>query len=392
MLPLEGIRVLDLTTLSGYCGMELADYGAEVIKVEAPGTGDPLRELAPLKDGASPHHTFRDRGKKSITLDLEKPEGKEIFKKLVATADAIIENFPPGTMEDLGLGYEELSAIKPSLVYGRTSAYGSVGKETSTPQNDLIAQAKSAVMHFTGFPENPPTRIGFSMSERYAASFLASAVCIAIFYAKKTGEGQIVETTLCGSAIAVSEDKVITYGAEHEDPMRTGNAHPLINPYDILKCSNGYVAMGISSDAQWTKFCKAFNVPEWDIEEKYCSNLVRGYHYFGDLRDKLEDLFSKYTMQEIAAICDEALIPGTMCSTTKEALQEPQLLVRNMVVSLEDDALGQLKMPGKPVKFCGVEEEPLVKAPAVGEHNEQIYKALAMDDAELRTLRDKGII
>ena len=136
MLPLEGIRVLDLTTLSGYCGMELADYGAEVIKVEAPGTGDPLRELAPLKDGASPHHTFRDRGKKSITLDLEKPEGKEIFKKLVATADAVIENFPPGTMEDLGLGYEELSAIKPSLVYGRTSAYGSVGKETSTPQND----------------------------------------------------------------------------------------------------------------------------------------------------------------------------------------------------------------------------------------------------------------
>ena len=128
MLPLEGIRVLDLTTLSGYCGMELADYGAEVIKVEAPGTGDPLRELAPLKDGASPHHTFRDRGKKSITLDLEKPEGKEIFKKLVATADAVIENFPPGTMEDLGLGYEELSAIKPSLVYGRTSAYGSVGK------------------------------------------------------------------------------------------------------------------------------------------------------------------------------------------------------------------------------------------------------------------------
>lgn len=108
-----------------------------------------------MKDGASPHHTFRDRGKKSITLDLEKPEGKEIFKKLVATADAVIENFPPGTMEDLGLGYEELSAIKPSLVYGRTSAYGSVGKETSTPQNDLIAQAKSAVMHFTGFPENP---------------------------------------------------------------------------------------------------------------------------------------------------------------------------------------------------------------------------------------------
>ncbi|MFR8695994.1 MAG: CoA transferase [Blautia faecis] len=156
MLPLEGIRVLDLTTLSGYCGMELADYGAEVIKVEAPGTGDPLRELAPLKDGASPHHTFRDRGKKSITLDLEKPEGKEIFKKLVATADAVIENFPPGTMEDLGLGYEELSAIKPSLVMDELLRMV-LSEKKPVHHRTLIAQAKSAVMHFTGFPENPPT-------------------------------------------------------------------------------------------------------------------------------------------------------------------------------------------------------------------------------------------
>lgn len=281
MLPLEGIRILDLTTLSGYCGMELADYGAEVIKLEAPGVGDPLRTLAPLKNGASSHQMFRDRGKKSITLNLQHPEGKEIFKKLVATADAILENFTPGTMEGLGLGYDDLSAIKPSLVYGRISTYGSVGEETDTPQYDLIAQAKSAVMHFTGFPENPPTRIGFSLSERYAASFLSSAVCVAIYHARSTGEGQMVETTLCGSAIAISEDKVITYGAENEDPMRTGNAHPLINPYDILKCKNGYVAMGISSDAQWTKFCKAFNCPEWDEDPLYCSNLVRGYHYFG---------------------------------------------------------------------------------------------------------------
>ena len=234
MYPLEGIKVLDLMTLSGYCGMELADYGAEVIKVEAPETGDPLRMLAPLKNGASIHHSFRDRGKKSITLDLNHPEGKEIFKKLAATADVVLENFPAGTMQALGLGYEELSAIKPSLVYGRISAYGSTGEGANTPQYDLIAQAKSGVMHFTGFPENPPARIGFSISERYAASFLSSAVCLAVYHAKETGEGQLVETTLCGSAIAISEDKVITYGAEHEDPMRTGNAHPLINPYDIL--------------------------------------------------------------------------------------------------------------------------------------------------------------
>ena len=158
MFPLEGIKVLDLMTLSGYCGMELADYGAEVIKVESP-EGDPLRSLAPLKNGASVHHAFRDRGKKSITLNLQHPEGKEIFKKLVATADVVLENFAPNTMEELGLGYDVLSAIKPSLVYGRISGYGSTGEGANMPQLDLIAQAKSAVMHFTGFPENEPTRL-----------------------------------------------------------------------------------------------------------------------------------------------------------------------------------------------------------------------------------------
>ncbi len=392
MLPLEGTKVLDLTTLSGYCGMELADYGAEVIKVEAPGTGDPLRQLAPLKNGASAHHAFRDRGKKSITLDLERPEGQELFKKLAADADVILENFAPGVMERLGLGYDTLSALKPSLVYGRVTAYGSEGPGRDIPQSDLIAQAKSGVMHFTGFPENPPTRIGFAISEHYAASFLASAVCLALYHARETGEGQLVETSLCGSAVAVSEDKVITYGAEGEDPMRTGNAHPLINPYDILKCKNGYVAMGISSDAQWAKFCAAFDCMEWTTDEKYCSNLVRGYHYFGDLRVKLEELFSGYTMEEIAEKCDAALIPGTMCSTTREALEQPQLQVRKMIVSVEDAGVGALEMPGRPVKFAGQVEPPLASAPELGAQNEEIYAAAGVDGETLARLRREGVV
>lgn len=392
MLPLEGTKVLDLTTLSGYCGMELADYGAEVIKVEAPGTGDPLRQLAPLKNGASAHHAFRDRGKKSITLDLERPEGQELFKKLAADADVILENFAPGVMERLGLGYDTLSALKPSLVYGRVTAYGSEGPGRDIPQSDLIAQAKSGVMHFTGFPENPPTRIGFAISEHYAASFLASAVCLALYHARETGEGQLVETSLCGSAVALSEDKVITYGAEGEDPMRTGNAHPLINPYDILKCKNGYVAMGISSDAQWAKFCAAFDCMEWTTDEKYCSNLVRGYHYFGDLRVKLEELFSGYTMEEIAEKCDAALIPGTMCSTTREALEQPQLQVRNMIVSVEDAGVGALEMPGRPVKFAGQVELPLASAPELGAQNEEIYAAAGVDGETLARLRREGVV
>ena len=157
MLPLEGTKVLDLTTLSGYCGMELADYGAEVIKVEPP-EGDPLRKLEPMKNGASAHHAFRDRGKKSVTLDLTHPDGQGLFRKLVMEADVVLENFAPGTLEGLGLGYEAMAALKPALVWGRTSAYGSDGPDCGAPQLDLIAQAKSGVMHFTGFPERSEER------------------------------------------------------------------------------------------------------------------------------------------------------------------------------------------------------------------------------------------
>lgn len=392
MLPLKGTRILDLTTLSSYCGMEFADHGAEVIKIETPNCGDPLRELAPLKDGYSPHHIFRNRGKKSITLDLTKPDGKQIFKDLVATADAVLENFPAGTLEGLGLGYDDMAKIKPTIIYGRISAYGSVGPNTDTPQSEIVAQAKSGAMHVTGFPENPPTRIGFSIASHYTASFLTVGVILAIFHARDTGEGQLVETSLCGSLAAITEDKVITYGATKQDPMRTGNAHPLINPYDILKCSNGFVAMGISSDDQWAKFCKAFDRLEWTTDKQYHSNSVRGLNYFGDLRNKIEELFQDYTMQEISTICDSVLIPGTMCSTTKEALEEPQLHERNMIVSIEDRNIGILNMPGRPVKFLGYTEEPFAYAPNLGEHNIEIYSSLSIDSSKLEQLKKDNII
>jgi crotonobetainyl-CoA:carnitine CoA-transferase CaiB-like acyl-CoA transferase len=393
MMPLQGIRVLDLTVLDGYCGMELADYGAEVVKVECPDTGgDPVRLLPPLHNGSSLHHAFRDRGKKSLTLNVRHAAGRELFEKLVVTADVVLENFPPGVMESWGLGYDALAGLKPSLVYARLSAYGSTGPEIDVPQSDLIAQAKTGVMHVTGFPENPPTRVGFSIAERYAATFLASAVCIALYHARATGEGQMVETSLLGSVVAITEDKVLTYGATNEDPMRTGNAHPLINPYDILRCRDGYVAMGISSDDQWFKFCDAFARPEWKTDEKYGSNFVRGLHYFGDLRVKLEDLFAGQTMREIADVCDRALIPGTMCSTTAQAVSDPQLHARNMLITVRDKAIGELAMPGRPIKFAGESEEIPHPAPLLGEHNAEILGALALGATDLAVLRRQGII
>lgn len=392
MKPLEGIRVLDLTELAGFCGMELADHGAEVIKVEKPGKGDPLRARPPLKKGLSPHHAYADRGKKSITLDVQHQLGRSVFLKLLATADVLIENFAPGTMERWGLAHEKLLTLKPDLVHARLTAYGYKGPCADLPQSELVAQAKTGVMHFTGFPENPPTRIGFSIAEHYAASFLSSAICIALYHARATGEGQLVETSLLGSVVAITEDKVLTYGATGEDPMRTGNAHPLINPYDVIKCKDGYVAMGISSDDQWIKFCDAFQKPEWKTDAKYCSNRVRGLHYFGDLRDAIETMFAEINMQDIADICDNVLIPGTMCSTTAEALREPQLQARNMLQTVHNKDLGAFDMPGRPVKFSGEHEDALLAAPGLGEHTAQLLGSLGLSAQDLKQLSGQGVI
>lgn len=390
MQPLKGTKVLDLTILSGYCGMELADYGAEVIKIETPNTGDPLRGLIPLKNEVSPHHIFRDRGKKSITLNLWTPEGQDIFKKLVMTADIVLENFPIGTLKKIGLDYEDMKKLKPSIIYGRITAYGST--VTNVPQSELVAQAKSGGMYVTGFPENPPTRIGFSIAQRYTASYLSSGICMALYHMRNTGEGQLVETSLCGSVAGITEDKVLIYGATKTDPMRTGNAHSSINPYDILKCRNGYVAMGISSNEQWMKFCDAFGRPEWKTFEKYASNSTRGQYYFGDLRVKLEKLFAEYNMEDIARICDSVLIPGTMCSTTKEALQQPQLHERNMIISMNNTYTATLTMPGRPIKFVGESESPIQEAPSLGEHNTEIYNFFGIDTKQLEQLKLNGII
>ncbi len=391
MLPLKGTRILDLTVLSGFCGMELADYGAEVIKIETPQGGDTLRNFGPMKNGASAYHAFRDRGKKSITLNLWTEEGQKIYKDLVLSADVIIENFKPGTLEALGIGYDDISAIKPSIVYARTTAYG-YDCSQEVAQSELVTQAKMGAMHVTGFAENPPTRIGFQIAQKYNASFLSSGICLALLHARQTGEGQIVETALCSSLIAITEDKVITHGITGEDPMRTGNAHPLINPYDIIKCKNGYVAMGISSDDMWKKFCMVFEREDWITDERYNTNVTRGANYFGDLRNQIAEMFENYTMEEVAEMCDSVLIPGTMCSTTKEALEQPQLQVRNMIVTVNDEELGEFVMPGRPVKFVGETEEGFVSAPRLGADNAEIYASLNLDTAKLDELKKSGVI
>lgn len=394
MKPLREMKVLDLTTLNGFATMTLADYGAEVIKVERPGTGDPIRSWEPLKAGVSPYQTFLDRGKRSITLDLTREEGKDLFKQLVKHVDVVVENFKYGKMEKLGLGYEVLEAINPRIILASMTGFGTRGPWRDYPAFDIIVQAKTGFMEFTGFPDEPPTLIGFQISAQYTCLYLASAITSAYFHVLRTGEGQHVETSLWESLFSAQEDKMM-YTELGLPPKRLGNAHPDINPYDIIKCKDGYMTLGISTDPQWAAFCTRFGKPEWAEDPKYKDMEPRGLNYFDDLRPKLETFLADFTMQELDEGCIAAKVPAAPCNSILMAMNDPQVQIRNMVVEVEDTRLGKISMVGKTAKYHQDNEldNTFASAPDLGEYNNQFYQdILHLDASRLAHLKAQNII
>lgn len=315
MLPLTDVRVLDLTTEAGFATLELADYGAEVIKVEKPGPGDRIRTFPPLEQGVSLFEAYVDRGKKSITLDLSTSEGAQVLRELVKDADVLVENFRVGTMERFGLGYEVLRQINPKLVYASLTAYGSTGPEKDRIAFDNVSQA------------------------------------------------------------------------------RAGNAHPSINPYDVVRCKDGFVALGISTDAQWAKFCNEFGKPEWVQDPRYCTNQMRGEHYFHDLRDKLEaHLMEHFTKAEISDRCAAIKVPAAAVETMADAIVQPQIASRRMLVQVPHHTLGSITAVGRVVKFRGEDpDDVFASAPLPGEHNDEIL-GTRLEPSRYAALKRGGVI
>lgn len=394
MLPLKGVRVLDLTAVNGFAAMELADYGAEVIKVERPGVGDSIREYPPYKEGVSLYHAFMDRGKKSITLDLKTEAGKKILKKLVKTADVLIENFKTGTMDKMGLGYEVLSQINPKLIYGALTSYGSTGPYKDYIAYDVAVQAKSGIMDITGFPApQSPMKVGAYIGDHYSCTYLCSAVMMALYHARATGVGQYVETSMFEALFSITEDKMAICDFCGKNATRTGNAHPSINPYDVVRCKDGYAALGISTDDQWYKFCIEFGKEEWLKDPNYASNEQRGVHYFGDLRDKLEEfLVENYTKAEIDEKCSKIKVPAAGVNTIEEAINQEQIKVRDMIVPVMDQRIGRVDAVGKIIKFHDEDKGiDFASAPILGQNNDEIYKAVFSDD-EINEFKSAGVI
>ncbi len=394
MKPLAGIRVIDLTqAYSGpFCTMHLADFGADVIKIERPGTGDQSRTWGPIKDDYSAYYAFLNRNKKSLTLDLRIPTGKEILLKLVRNADVICENFRVGTMDKLGIGYEVLKRVNPEIIYASISGFGLEGPLSKLPAYDIVAQAMSGLMSITGFPENIPTKVGPSVGDNYTGTYLALGICMALYHREQTGKGQRLDVAMVDTLFSILENAVVEYTVAGNIPTRSGNADPGIAPFDSFEVKDGTAVMGVGTNAMWKKLCELMGKPELADDPRYNTNDNRCKNYLPDLKQVVEEYTRTKTKAELEQIMNAAGIPFGQILNVAEAAEHPQLQLRKMLVEVDDPALGRIKIPGIPIKMHDTPGEVSKAASLLGQDTNAILGSLGLSNEEIQLLREQGVV
>ncbi len=393
--PLENVIVLDLTrVLAGpYCTMLLKELGAEVIKVEMPGTGDDARGFGPFKDNKSLYFLSINCGKKSISVNLKTDRGKEIFRDLVKHVDVVVENFRPGTMEKLDLGYDALKTLNPRMIYAATSGFGHTGPDAKKPAYDMLVQAMGGIISITGWLDTPPTRVGTSIGDIGAALYTAIGITTALYQRAVTGEGQKIDVAMLDCQIALLENAMVRYQADGVPPQPIGNRHPTITPFQAFKAKDDYIAIAAGNDAMWKILCRAIGREDLIEHEKFHTNKLRTAH-IDELILILEGVFAEKTVAEWVDIFEQAQFPCSPINTIDKAMAHPQILARNMVVEAMDGGIGPIKIAGNPIKMTSIPEEAArYPAPNIGEHNAEILKKyLGYTDAELEQLHQEGVI
>ncbi len=388
--PLNGIKIIDLTrVLAGpYATMLLCDMGAEVIKVEMPGTGDDARAFGPFKDDESLYFASFNRGKKSISLNLKTEEGKDILKSLLAKADVVTENFRPGTMEKLGLGYDVLKEINPRLIYAATSGFGHTGPDSKLPAYDILVQARGGIMSMTGWPDTPPTRVGCSFGDLAAGMFTAFGVVSALYQRSVTGKGQKVDVAMLDCQAALLENAFVRYQVQGEAPTPLGNRHPSLAPFQAFKAKDKYFVLAVGNDALWAKLCNALLVPEKATDSRYLTNDLRNQHT-KEVEQELSAIFAQKNAAEWVKVISEAGVPCSLINDVESVMNDEQLKARNMLVDM-----GGIKLPGNPVKMSELEEKKeLPRPPHIGQDNNDVLSSwLGYTKEDLDKLQEKGVL
>jgi formyl-CoA transferase len=393
--PLEGIRVLDLTQVMAgpFCCMVLADLGADVVKIEPPGTGDQARTAIgmPMKGEDTAAFLAVNRNKRSVTLNLKHDEGRALLYRLAEAADVVVENFRPGVTRKLGADYDTLCAVNPRLVYASISGFGQTGPYAQRPGYDLIAQGMAGLMSVTGEPGGDPVKCGIPIGDLGAGLFCATAILSAVIARARTGEGQHIDTSLFEAAVALSVWESAELWATGEVPQPVGSAHRFSAPYQALRSSDGYLTVGGNNQRLWGRLCQVIGRPELIDDERFATNADRMANRAALARELEAALARRTTAEWVDALLD-AGVPAGPINDYRQVFEDPHTKARQMIVDVDHPVEGRMPALGIPVKLSGTPGRVRRPAPLLGEHTHEVLGALGLGEPELRRLGDQGVI
>lgn len=391
---LAGLRVLDLSrVLAGpFCTQLLGDMGAEIIKVERPGSGDDTRQWGPpWFHGESAYFLSCNRNKKSLTVNLKSAEGRELIKKLAAQCDVLVENFKVGEMAKLGLDFASLQAINPGLIYCAITGYGQNGPYADRPGYDFIMQAQGGVMSITGEAEGEPCKVGVAIADVMAGMYAANAILGALAHRHKTGAGQFIDIALLDSQVSWLINVAMNYLVSGQAPRRYGNAHPNLAPYQAFATADGQIAIGVGNDEQFRRLCVHLDLAEMAQNPRFADNAQRLQHR-DEMIARLQSRLREKSTEEWLAVLLAAQIPVSAINSIPQILQDPQVLAREMVTTIRH-AAGDLRVLGPVAKFSATPSAVHAAPPLLGQHTEEILgNLLGLAAEEIQALRESGAI
>ena len=394
-LPLQDLVVLDLSrVLAGpYCTMVLADMGAKVYKIEHPDGGDDSRAFGPFVGHESAYFMSLNRNKRSMTMNLKQPRTRDLFLAMVRKADVVVENFRPGAMERLGLGYEQLREVNPRIVYAAISGFGHTGPYAQKPCYDIVAQAMGGLMSITGHPDGPPTRVGASIGDITAALFAAIGILAAVHERAASGMGQKIDISMLDCQVAILENAVARYLTSGEVPSRIGNRHPSISPFSAFATSDGYVIVAAGNDGLWTRLCQVVGRPELAADPRFATNGDRTANW-EQLEPLLVSAFAGRSTAEWITDLEAAGIPCGPINDIAQVMADPQIRARRMVQVVDHPVAGPVSVTASPVKMSRTPIDlSFTAAPGLGEHTEQVLtELLDLNAAQIALLRRDGAI
>ena len=394
MLPLDGFRVLDLSRfISGpYATMVLAELGSDVVKVERFPEGDDSRRLSPKVNGESYAFGMPNRSKRSLAMDLKSEAGRDLFLRLAAESDLIIENFRPGVVRRLGIDYDSVREVRPDILYCSISGFGQTGPYRDRPGFDIMAQGLGGFLRMTGQPDGKPTKVGIAINDIAAGSTAIYSILAAHLLRQRTGEGQYIDISLVDAGLAWTLWEAGAYFGSGEIPAPSGTRHRRSTPYQAYRTADGFVTIGANNDRLWQRFCNdVVQCPEWLADPRF-ETLPDRMANIDELEQEIERITTTRTTLEWVEICDKAGVPGGLVLTYDETLADPHVIARDMVVDIDHPIIGPMRTVGTGARFSGVDYKVRGPAPWLGQHTAEVLAERGLNAEEIRRLFDDGVV